>query len=208
MEFTDWHRLFGMTLTDFFTDTAWTVELEKDLSLKKQLLDVVIIEKKEGNPLPEDQIPDGLENMSRHNLLSYKSFRESLDDWTADEFIGHFVNYRKQISPSLKKLLPKEDFRLYAVCTRYPAKLAKVFPVKPVKKGVYDLPWASRNIRIIVTGRIEKAERNAVWLMFSAVKDKVGYGVARYRGRMDEMSTTINDLLARYHAEGVIPIPH
>ena len=29
MEFTDWHQLFGMTLTDFFADTAYTVELEK-----------------------------------------------------------------------------------------------------------------------------------------------------------------------------------
>lgn len=29
-----WCRLFGMTLTDFFTDSGFTVELEKDLSLK------------------------------------------------------------------------------------------------------------------------------------------------------------------------------
>jgi hypothetical protein len=43
-----WHRLFGLTLTDFFLDSAYEVELEKDLSLKQQLLDVVIIEKKQG----------------------------------------------------------------------------------------------------------------------------------------------------------------
>jgi hypothetical protein len=54
--FTDWHKLFGITLTDFFTGTAYTVELEKDLSLKKQFLDVVIIEKKEGK-MP-DELPD------------------------------------------------------------------------------------------------------------------------------------------------------
>ncbi|MFP4310055.1 MAG: hypothetical protein ACLFQQ_22815 [Desulfococcaceae bacterium] len=43
-----WHRLFGLTLTDFFLNSAYEVELEKDLSLKQQLLDVVIIEKKGG----------------------------------------------------------------------------------------------------------------------------------------------------------------
>ena len=58
MKFTDWHKLFGITLTDFFTDTAYTVELEKDLSLKKQFPDIVIIEKKEGQ-MP-DELPDGL----------------------------------------------------------------------------------------------------------------------------------------------------
>lgn len=52
-----WHRLFGMTLTDFFTDTAYTVELEKDLSLKQQQLDVVIIEKGEGAPPPKQSHP-------------------------------------------------------------------------------------------------------------------------------------------------------
>ena len=37
----DWHRIFGLILTDFFSNSPFRVELEKDLSLKKQLLDVV-----------------------------------------------------------------------------------------------------------------------------------------------------------------------
>ncbi len=206
MEFTDWHRLLGITLTDFFTDTAYAVELEKDLSLKKQFLDVVIIERKEGR-MP-DELPDGFENMAAHNLISYKSFRESFDDWSADELIGHFVNYRKQVSPSLKKLLPKEDFRLYAVCTRYPAKLTKQVTPKPVTEGVYDLRWGVRDIRIIVTSQISKKKRNAMWLMFSAVRDSVGYGVSNYNGKLDEMSTAISDLLIRYETEGIIAMPY
>ena len=204
--FTDWHRLFGITLTDFFTGTAYTVELEKDLSLKKQFLDVVIIERKEGR-MP-DELPDGFENMAAHNLISYKSFRESFDDWSADELIGHFVNYRKQVSPSLKKLLPKEDFRLYAVCTRYPAKLTKQVTPKPVTEGVYDLRWGVRDIRIIVTSQISKKKWNAMWLMFSAVRDSVGYGVSNYNGKLDEMSTAISDLLIRYETEGIIAMPY
>ena len=37
----DWHRLFGIALTDFFADSSFIVELEKDLSLKRQMLDIV-----------------------------------------------------------------------------------------------------------------------------------------------------------------------
>jgi hypothetical protein len=206
MKFTQWHRLFGITLTDFFTDTAYTVELEKDLSLKKQFLDVVIIEKKDGQ-IP-DELPDGLENMAAHNLVSYKSFRESFDDWSADELIGHFVNYRKQVSPPRKELLPKEDFRLYAVCTRYPEKLAKQTTLKQVKEGVYDFLWGIRNIRLIVTSQISKKKHNAVWLMFSAVRDSVGYGVSHYSGRLDEMSTAIRDLITVYETEEIIAMPY
>jgi hypothetical protein len=33
---TDWHRLFGMALTDLFTNTKYQVELEQDLSIQPQ----------------------------------------------------------------------------------------------------------------------------------------------------------------------------
>jgi hypothetical protein len=206
MDFTDWHRLFGIMLTDFFTDTAYTVELEKDLSLKKQFLDVVIIEKKDGR-MP-DELPDGLENLAAHNLLSYKSFHEAFDDWSADELIGHFVNYRKQVSPSVNRLLPKNDFKLYAVCTRFPEKLVKQTDLVQIKEGVYDFRWGVRNIRLIVTSKIAKKKQNAMWLMFSAIADSVRYGVSAYRRRMDEMSTAIRRLLKKYGTEGIITMPY
>jgi hypothetical protein len=31
----NWHRVFGLLLTDFFTGTPFVVELEKDLSIQK-----------------------------------------------------------------------------------------------------------------------------------------------------------------------------
>ena len=40
----NWHHIFGIGLVDLFAYTNYTVELEKDLSIKKQFLDVVIIE--------------------------------------------------------------------------------------------------------------------------------------------------------------------
>src|SRR5712692_2455901 len=109
---TNWHRLFGLMLTDFFIDSPFIVELEKDLSLKKQLLDVVILRRGEGRFA--GQLPDGFEDLAAHNLITFKSHQEALDDWALKELTGHYVNYRKQVSPSLQRLLPEEQFRLYA----------------------------------------------------------------------------------------------
>jgi hypothetical protein len=33
-EFRDWHRLFGLLLTDYFTDSPFTVDVERDLSVQ------------------------------------------------------------------------------------------------------------------------------------------------------------------------------
>lgn len=196
----EWHHLIGLTLTDFFTDTFYEVEMEADLSRKRQLLDLVIIEKKDGEPPKE--LPDGLENLSDHNLITFKSHQEALDGWALDELLGHYVNYRKQVSPSFKKLLPVTNFRLYALSTRYPEKLAENVRLEPLKQGVYQVLWGSRRVRIIVLSRIPETERNAVWLMFSANADKVGYGVSRYQWRTD-ISTVINDLFKKYQKEGI-----
>ncbi len=197
----DWHRSFGLALTDYFTDSAYRVELEKDLSLKQQFLDVVIIEQEASRPLLEP--PDGLENLGHHNLLTYKSFRESLSDWALDELVGHYVNYRKQISPSWEILLPVEDFRLYAVTTRWPEKLATEVAFESLKEGIYETQWGSRRIRIIVLSQVPKVERNAIWQLFSAEAEKVQYGADHYQWRRQNYSKLINKLYQYYHIEGI-----
>ena len=115
---TKWHRLFGLALMDYFAGTAYDVEVEKDLSEKQQFLDVVVIEKtKAGQGVRKIQKPcDGLDNLRRFNLLTFKSLHEPLDVWAVEELIGHYVNLRKQVG--LK--IPPEDFQLYAVCMRHP----------------------------------------------------------------------------------------
>jgi hypothetical protein len=74
----DWHRLFGLLLTDFFTDSPFTVEVESDLSVQQQFLDVVIVRRKDGRFV--GRLPDGLEDLTEHNLITFKSHREVLDD--------------------------------------------------------------------------------------------------------------------------------
>ena len=139
----DWHRLFGLALTDLFTDSPYQVELEKDLSLRQQFLDIVIVKKGEGKLTTV--LPDGFDNLGEHALITYKSLREPLDDWTLKELTGHYANYRKQISGDA--LLPEEIFRLYAVATRFPRKLSTQVAMQHVQSGVYIVQRGTDQIR-------------------------------------------------------------
>jgi hypothetical protein len=127
---TPFHRLFGLSWIDFFDGTDIEVETELDLSIKKQLIDLVIVRKGPG-PIPR-RLPDGFDILAPHNLVTFKSYLETLEVWTLLELIGHFVNYCKCVSPSLDVLLPRTDFRLFAVSARYPANLAKEVILAPV----------------------------------------------------------------------------
>ncbi len=132
------------------------MELEKDLAMQRQLLDVVIIEQTAPDGVTVE-LPDGLDNLRVHNLLTYKSKQEPLDGWALDELIGHYVNYRKLLS--LKPgLLPESDFQLYAVATRHPRGLVRSQTLQPTAcPGVYDVTWGTPTIRLIVLNTIAQA---------------------------------------------------
>jgi hypothetical protein len=197
----DWHRLFGLTLTDFFTDSPFAVELEKDLSVKRQLLDVVIIRKKEGEI--KEKLPDGLENLAEHNLLTYKSMREAFDDWVLKELIGHYVNYRKQVSPSWDKLLPEDKFGLYGICTRFPQKLSSQIKIELFNSGVYNITRGTDKIRLIVLSEIPRKKQNAIWHLFSGKVEEVEFAANHYKKRTSDMSTIISELFKTYKLEGI-----
>jgi hypothetical protein len=144
----DWHRLFGLLLTDFFTDSPFTVEIERDLSAQQQFLDVVILRRGRGRFA--GHLPDGLDNLAAHNLLTFKSHHEALDGWAMKELVGHYVAYRKLVSPSPSRLLPEDHFRLYAVCARFPHNLSGQVPWRERQAGVYDCQWGTDGVRVIV----------------------------------------------------------
>ena len=155
-----WHRLFGLGLMDYFADTAYDVEVEKDLSAKQQFLDVLVIEKKRTQRVREIREPcDGLENLRRFNLVTFKSLHEPLDTWTIEELVGHYVNFRKWIG--LERAAPNE-IQLYAVCTRHPQKLGKCCLLRPIQAGVYDLEVLNRLVRVIVLSQVSRARRNSL----------------------------------------------
>ena len=193
-----WHRLFGLLLMDYLTHRGFRVELEKDLSLKRQFLDVLVVEREDESP-DLSGICDGFDNLSAHNLISYKSHRQSLNAWAVEELIGHYVNYRKILG---KKAKP-DDVRLYAVSTRNPAKLLSLAPAREASPGVLDISVLSRAIRILVLSRLPLEQRNAVIAFFSFDAEKVRFALNNYQWRQDDASTVINQLLEKYALEGI-----
>src|SRR5919108_238447 len=62
----DWHRLFGLLLTDFFSGSPFVVEVGRDLSVQQQLLDVAIIRRERGRFA--GRLPDGMGGLRPHNV--------------------------------------------------------------------------------------------------------------------------------------------
>jgi hypothetical protein len=197
-----WHRLFGIALMEVFEGAPWRVELEQELALRSQLLDVAIIEATgeatergpvaEGRSAPNPaqspgrplELPDGLENLRPHNLLTYKSRHEALNAWTLDELIGHYVNYRKLRLDATGKRHAQVDFGLYAVATRFPSGLVRMHPLRPTAwEGVFELRWGGHQVRLIVLNAIAKHPRNAAWELFASEQDRIRQGLIHYRAR-------------------------
>lgn len=193
------HRLFGLSWIDFFEGTSISVETEVDLSLKQQFLDLILIRKEPG-PLPRP-LPDGFEDLAGHNLLTFKSHQEALDCWALQELIGHYVNYRKQASPSFNDLLPETDFRLFAVSARYPLNLARQVELRPLGDGVYEVQGLGLRIRAIVAHQLPLQVHNAMLHLFSAREDLLRYGQQHYRPNSPETSTLLRDLFMAYGEE-------
>ncbi len=196
-----WHRIFGLVLTDFFTNSPVEVKLEEDLSRREQRLDVLLLRRGDGPP--PDRLPDGLEDLAPLNLITFKSHQEALDDWALKELTGHYVNVRKQFSPSRKRLLPETDFKLYAVCARYPHNLANDVTLEEVREGVYDCRRGTDLIRVIVAGRMPLAEHNAMLHLFAASAGQLQYGWDHYRQRTEDISTVLQELMQQYRGEGI-----
>jgi hypothetical protein len=196
----DWHRLFGLLLTDFFTDSPFTVDVERDLSVQQQLLDVTIVRKKRGAFV--GRLPDGMEGLRRHNLVSFKSRHETLDGWAMKELVGADVAYRKLASPSTSELLPADQFGLYAVAARFPHNLSGQVPWQRVQAGVYDCQWGTDIIRVVVVGELPQEAHNAPLHLFSAAPNLVQFGGSAYQRRSEQTSRLLNLLHEKLQGEG------
>jgi hypothetical protein len=199
-ELRDWHRLFGLLLTDFFSGSPFSVEVERDLSVQQQLLDVVIVRRGRGQFA--GRLPDGLEGLRPHNLMSFKSRHEALDDWAIKELVGADVAYRKLVSPAPDRLLPGEQFGLYAVAARFPHNLSGQVPWRQRQAGVYDCHWGTDTIRVVVAGELPQEAHNAPLHLFSAAPDLVAFGGSAYRRRSANTSSLLGQLFERLRGEG------
>jgi len=197
------HRLFGLSWMDFFQGTDVDVQMELDLSLKQQFLDVVLIRKGPG-PMPRP-MPDGFDDLAGHNLITFKSHHEALDEWALCELIGHYVNYRKQASPSLQDLLAADEFRLLSVCARFPQRLAQRVELKALGTGAYEAQGFALRIRIIVANQLAETDNNAMLHLFSAREELLRFAQEHYRPHSRDTSTLLYNLLNAYTEEGDMP---
>jgi hypothetical protein len=197
--------LFGLLLTDLFTGSPFVVEVEADLSVQQQLLDVVIVRRGRGRY--SGRLPDGLEGLLPHNLITFKSHREALDAWAMKELVGHYVAYRKLVSHTPSELLGEDQFRLYAVTARYPQNLAAQVPWQRVHPGVYDCRWGTDTIRVVVAGELALEPHNAPLHLFSASPDLVGFGGRAYQRHSPNTSGLLVQLFEGLQAEG-FPMPY
>src|SRR5439155_17954147 len=109
-----------------------------------------------------------------------------------------YVNYRKQTSPSMQDLLPETDFRLFAVCVRYPHNLTPSVALTPIREGVYEVRLLTLNVRVVVVHRLPQQEQNAMLHLFSANEELLRYGKEHYRPRSTETSTLLYELFLAY----------
>jgi hypothetical protein len=197
----DWHRLFGLLLKDFFTGSPFHVEVEQDLSVQQQFLDVTIVRRGRGRFA--GRLPDGMQELRPHNLMTFKSHHEALDGFALKELIGADVAYRKLVSPSPSELLPDHLFGLYAVVARFPHNLAGQIPWQERQPGVYDCRWGLDTVRVIVAGQLPREVHNAPLHLFSASPQLVGFGGSAYQQRSEQTSRLLRQLFERFQGEGL-----
>ena len=193
------HRLFGLSWIDFFDGTTVEVKTELDLSNKQQFVDVVLI-RKGPEPIPRP-LPDGFEELATHNLLTFKSDQEPLNEWALQELVGHYVNYRKQSSPSMNDLLPSSDYKLFGICARFPQSLATTVALTNIREGVYETSGFGLTLRLIVAAQLPQREQNAMLHLFSARDELRKYGREHYRPHSSEISTLLYDLLEPFRED-------
>ena len=201
-----WHDLIGLTLIDLFKGSNFEVKTEQNMSVKPQYVDVLIISKSNGKPI--DNLPDGFEFLTDYNILTYKSLNQSLNQWAIVEVLGHYVSYRKIVSPK-KELLPESKFQVFAVSTIYPQKLLgseKHFgkEIKKIKAGVYKIssPLVG-SIIILVLSQMSQVQQNALWQLFSGNAEGFEYGDVHYKWHDPEDKSLLNQLYKLYLKEGV-----
>ncbi|MGL4462069.1 MAG: hypothetical protein ACRC1K_07940 [Planctomycetia bacterium] len=137
--------------------------------------------------------------------MTFKSYQEALDLEAVEELFGHYINYRKQVSAAAQKgdgLLPKSNFRLFAVCVRRPSKLLKWGFLSAVAPGVYDTTCHSNPVRIVVVRELPLVKHNAVLHLFSVDRKRAMYGAANYRPYSGFTSTLLLNFAERYEKEG------
>jgi hypothetical protein len=211
-----WHRLLGLVMSDHFSGSPFTVQVEKDLSERQKFLDILLIEGAGALSWRPNLSPDGLApvDLRPHNLISFKSFQESFTADAAEHLISCVSDYR-YLAQALKRpqnldkepvRLPNDQLQALAITAQYPAKLHNALKdnwQKTTHKGIYEMTWGTRLIKIIVCRRVEMVPRNALWLLFSGDEKRVAFAMRHFGLNNHDMSTILAKISETYKIEGL-----
>ncbi len=161
---TDDHRIAGLTLTPVMTHLGFATEVEVDLSLQRQIVDMIAVRRVQ---VVEKTLPpiywQVFGDLNEHNLISFKSYSEVFNAQALEEFYGHLTNYCKV------RAVPRREINLYAITNHFPRDLLQLLRaqglVTEVRPGeVYDLRMSSlKPVRIIVCSQTD----NPILALFS-----------------------------------------
>ncbi len=210
-----WHRLLGLVMIDYFSNSPFRVELEKDLSQRQKFLDILLLRGDAADWHPQES-PDGLEpeDLAPHTLVSFKSFRDSLNGEAMEHLISCVSDYRYQAQADQRaasgqpqaRLLPDEAIRVMAVTARYPEDLVSSMGERwreSAQAGVYTMEWGTRTVVVIVCRRVERSARNALWLLFSGDPEKVDFAMRHFGLKQSDLSTILGEISDTYRLEGL-----
>ena len=71
-----------------------------------------------------------------------------------------------------------------------------------LRRHNYEMKWGTRSIRVIVCRRVELAERNALWLLFSGQEECVAFAMKHFGLNNHDMSTILSRISETYQLQG------
>ncbi|KPA17909.1 hypothetical protein MHK_001873 [Candidatus Magnetomorum sp. HK-1] len=198
-----WHRLLAMVLDPMFKKLGYDTNPEVDLSRKKQLIDLIVVEKADikadFTKLPKEFWAE-FDDINAHNLITFKTYSESFNPAALEELWGHHCNYLKI------KNLERDQVNLYAITHHSPELILKPFKgtkfIKIIKPDeVFDLHLGNvKKVRIIVT----HDTNNPILALFSGKQQKVFEAYEKLNNETDllnEISDYFENIKAYYGEE-------
>jgi len=103
--------------------------------------------------------------------------------------------------------LPNRQLQVLAVTARHPHKLAQALKgnqwQRTGHKGIYEMIWGTRMIKVVVCRGVAVAPRNALWLLFSGDEKRVAFAMRHFGLNNHDMSTILSKISETYKIEGL-----
>ena len=167
----NWHNVFSRVLKHRWTPLGLTVLSEYEVVKHPLKIDVVVI-RKEKEPLsPEKlaQLPDGIrENLKEHNLIDFKSIRESYSRQALKKTEAYATHYEEE------ERINVEQLSIFSVAAMTPKKLLTEMRdwVEMQSNGVYRFRLPFRDVILLVPNEMDKSEANDVLELFASQRDR------------------------------------